>query len=762
MPNYDFKSLSPIDFEILVRDLLQKEFMITLESFKAGRDSGIDFRYSRGAGDLIVQCKHYAESTFPTLLSTVKRELTKVRKLAPVRYVFASSLGFTPVQKQELITALNPFVRTSGDVFGREDLNNLLTRFPEVERHTPKLWLSSTTVFEEILHSRVRNVSRQTLEKICERSRLYVQNDSFEEALALLNKHNICIIAGIPGIGKTTLAEMLLLHFVNTGYQLVQIDHDIAEAQDLPNCDEKRAFYYDDFLGQVSIGEKLNKNEEQRLLNFMQATKKSKSSKLILTTREYILNQAKLLYEKVDRAKFAPETCVVDLSKYTRMIRAQILFNHLYFSDLPRPYLEALIKNRLYLKIVDHPNYNPRIIEQMTLPGRLYDVTHSDYGQVFLHNLTNPTEIWRHAFEEQLSEASRSTLIVMATSLEAIGLPELQEAVEAFHLAKCQQFRIVSSPRDFHRSLKELEGNFVTTSKDIKPTGAEGIFVAYHNPSVRDFVRNYLGSAVRELTLLIQTSLSFEQLVTLWRYRDDTESGRLFAEALQKNIAEFINAMWRTLTSGNAIARPIYEIWRKRKWINFEKRLEFILSVSRTRSQIDISVQLDSALEQVRCRLAENNLGADDLVALLAELARYDATYVDRYSTLMRETYEYVSEGFDTLDSFQPFLAFAETFPDLVPSDKMEEVGGEFRDVAGSAAEDEHDADRVREVASQIEELGSRFGVDMSDCIEGMEEWAKECERNARQEYSDDEWRGYDASDKSCGDLDIDSMFSAL
>jgi len=107
-------------------------------------------------------------------------------------------------------------------------------------------------------------------------------------------------------------------------------------------------------------------------------------------------------------------------------------------------------------------------------------------------------------------------------------------------------------------------------------------------------------------------------------------------------------------------------------------------------------------------------------------------------------------------------LAFAETFPDLVPSDKMEEVGGEFRDVAGSAAEDEHDADRVREVASQIEELGSRFGVDMSDCIEGMEEWAKECERNARQEYSDDEWRGYDASDKSCGDLDIDSMFSAL
>src|SRR5207248_9271019 len=64
-------------------------------------------------------------------------------------------------------------------------------------RRSSDLWLSSTTVFEEILHSKVRNVSRQSLEKICARSRLYVQNDSFAEALALLDAHNVCIIAGI-------------------------------------------------------------------------------------------------------------------------------------------------------------------------------------------------------------------------------------------------------------------------------------------------------------------------------------------------------------------------------------------------------------------------------------------------------------------------------------------------------------------------------------------------------------------------------------
>jgi len=45
MPDYDFKSLSPYDFQNLVRDLLQKELDVTLECFTMGRDNGIDLRY---------------------------------------------------------------------------------------------------------------------------------------------------------------------------------------------------------------------------------------------------------------------------------------------------------------------------------------------------------------------------------------------------------------------------------------------------------------------------------------------------------------------------------------------------------------------------------------------------------------------------------------------------------------------------------------------------------------------------------------------
>ena len=44
---YDFQQLSPHDLETLVRDLLQAEWGVALESFKTGRDGGIDLRYAR-------------------------------------------------------------------------------------------------------------------------------------------------------------------------------------------------------------------------------------------------------------------------------------------------------------------------------------------------------------------------------------------------------------------------------------------------------------------------------------------------------------------------------------------------------------------------------------------------------------------------------------------------------------------------------------------------------------------------------------------
>ncbi|MBE8335767.1 restriction endonuclease, partial [Leptospira borgpetersenii] len=71
MPNYDFRTLSPLDFEDLVRDLLQAEEGMRLESFGPGADQGIDFRFASGAGAVIVQAKHYT-GAFSTLVAAAR------------------------------------------------------------------------------------------------------------------------------------------------------------------------------------------------------------------------------------------------------------------------------------------------------------------------------------------------------------------------------------------------------------------------------------------------------------------------------------------------------------------------------------------------------------------------------------------------------------------------------------------------------------------------------------------------------------------
>jgi len=126
MPDYDFKSLSPYDFENLVRDLLQKEFGVTLECFTIGRDDGIDLRYSVDKETpTLIQCKHFAGSGYGKLYSHLKlKELEKVKRMEPKHYILATSVGHTPSNKQNIMKLFDPYISSEKDIYGKGELNN--------------------------------------------------------------------------------------------------------------------------------------------------------------------------------------------------------------------------------------------------------------------------------------------------------------------------------------------------------------------------------------------------------------------------------------------------------------------------------------------------------------------------------------------------------------------------------------------------------------------------------------------------------------
>ncbi|MBP0111289.1 restriction endonuclease [Bradyrhizobium vignae] len=153
--SYSFENLSPADFEDLVRDLIGRELKVRFEAFSAGPDGGIDGRHAKGSKTIVLQAKHYSGSPYSSLRATMKRERAAIEKLAPSRYLLATSRTITPNNKSELARFIGPALKRLQDIFSPADLNALLRSFPEIEKANVKLWLSSSAVMERIIRSGV-------------------------------------------------------------------------------------------------------------------------------------------------------------------------------------------------------------------------------------------------------------------------------------------------------------------------------------------------------------------------------------------------------------------------------------------------------------------------------------------------------------------------------------------------------------------------------------------------------------------------------
>jgi hypothetical protein len=763
MPNYDCRALSPIDFETLVRDLFQKELQLTLESFKSGADRGIDCRYISTFGDqLIIQCKHYADSPFSTLFRDLKNdERQKLDKLKPQRYILTTSQGLNPARKEKIARLFHPFIKTPSDIYGREDMNNLLGRFPEIEKSTFKLWFSSTTVFEEMWRTRINNVSRETLAKIQRDAKVYVENGSFREALNILERLNFCLIVGVPGIGKTMLAEMLLLHYYSLGYEIIKIEGDISEASEVDYLKKGRVFYYDDFLGQTSASDKFNKNEDQKLLDFIAAIKRSGVSKLILTTREYILNQARLVYEKIDRTRFESETCIVDLSKYTRLNRAKILYNHVYFSDLPARHKINLLENKSYLRIIDHSNYSPRIIEYMTDYSRLVGVTGNSYVDHFVSSLDNPEDLWRHAFLSQLAQHSRDLLLVLLSLPSEVFLEDLEEAFQSYRKECVKALGVKLYQADFKHALKELDGSFVATNRS-----KEKLLVRFQNPSVRDFLQNYLISSLEELRLLVRSAVCFEQLYWFWEHQDGGGSHPFRSRIKDSLSADYLRGLWSVLVIPSFrlvnYAGPGSSTYKEKYPVSFEDRASLVASVVSEISNASSATIWKQTLEYLTQRIDSRTVEKGDLVLLLKKIDKLITP--EQHEHLMWKTKEVLLSEIDWLDEYRPLLRFMESFPDALSSEEKSASSQAFpalarRNILDELSED--DPDTLRSYAYEIGHIAKDLGVDVTELLRDIESRARDREEDAEQpdEPPDQDLR---PDQEWCGDNEIESIFSGL
>ncbi len=514
MLNYDFRNLlSAFEFECFARDLINSHEKLDLANFAEGRDGGVDLRCSYGKGKtVIVQAKRYID--YKELKPELKKEADKVKALNPDRYMLVTSVDLTPANKNEIMGLFAPYIKKEGDIWAKQDLNKILALHPDVERQYYKLWLASTNVLNSILNKNIVNWTSFEKDEMQETIRTYVMNDSFNEALSKLLENRYVVISGEPGIGKTTLARVLVMHLLSDKFtdtlsftnfeEFYYTNSSIDDLVKVLQTGKRQVFFYDDFMGQITF-EEGEKNFDSRIVKFINACQREKDKLFILTTREYILQQGLARYGRLKEGRgIEMSKCVVDMGKYTRFVRAQILYNHLVANQIPQEYINAILKDKNYLKIIDHPHFSPRIIETFLTQKTHEQCKLEVYFDKIKGFFDHPDSVWLEAFD-RLSTIEQEALLVLATMGTPVMYDKWKEAYTYF-FEKVYKEKGYLNDVDWKKAVKVLEDNFITIGKD-----RGGTHVDFHNPGVFDVLVRYIGENEHVKEVLLESACFVEQ-----------------------------------------------------------------------------------------------------------------------------------------------------------------------------------------------------------------------------------------------------------
>jgi energy-coupling factor transporter ATP-binding protein EcfA2 len=535
---YNFQNLEPREFELLCRDLMQaylsREYSkpIYLESFKEGKDGGIDFRGCFDSELLVLQVKRY--QNFQDLKSQLKnKEIHKVKKLAPKRYILLTSLGLNPNDKNEILNIFTPYLQNTIDVFGQNDLNNLLVQFPEIEKTHYKLYLSSINILEKIIHNAINYESKSKLQKIKDNAKYYVKHQNFDLAMNILNANRFVVISGDAGVGKSTLANELALFFIaKENYQFIFVRGAIREAKDVFCDGKKQIFLFDDFLGYNHFNG-FNRNEEYSLVDFIEDVSDSQDKYLIITTREYILQQGIREYPILEKINYTKS--LIQQKVFDTEFRAAIFYNYLNYSNISYSTLESLIYSKD--DIIYHRNFSPRIISEFFAK---FVQKENSYAPFELKEyLNNPYTYWKNVFTT-LSKPSQALLLLLVTFEEPI----------VYHIA-FESFKNLTSYRElspkgyevqtFESAIAEITESFISLVHNpdadflFKETDhidlalsmgqlSKAKIIEFQNPSIKDFLVNYLSKYPDWIEHLIQSFVVFNQFFFIFNTNNDKQS----------------------------------------------------------------------------------------------------------------------------------------------------------------------------------------------------------------------------------------------
>lgn len=530
---FNYQDLNDYEFEVLCRDIMEKKLGIELRNFGKGVDGGIDLLDMAKKPNVVVQVKHYIKSRFSNLRTTLKNEVDKVKRINPKSYYVCCSCSqsITSNNINEIYNLFEDYMESKDNIMTIEDIDKFLNEPCNVEivRKNFKLWISASNILSEIFNQNIFIDCDVLLSDIAEESKYFVQTDLYEKSKKILDNRRAIIIVGSPGVGKTTLSKMLILYYATQGYKVRYTTN--GEISDIKRAlssdkDDKEVVLLDDCLGQCYF--KIEETQEEELISLIKYIKNNPNKILILNSRVTIFNEAKEKSQSFERFIDSEKikVHVIDMDNMKTEEKARILFNHIYFNEVPKEYYASLRKNKNYKNIICHKNYNPRIIQYVTEKHRYINEPPENYYNFIMKSLENPKDVWKNEFVDRIKIQDRILMLILYSLTE--NRIEYSVLEECYNKRLSLNDEIDTSINNFEAVISRLNKSMINVIYD---NGEKCIGVL--NPSINDYLNSIFWANVPELEKIKKSIIYYEQI-----------------ERCYKSKEEINNVLLKTITDG--------------------------------------------------------------------------------------------------------------------------------------------------------------------------------------------------------------------
>lgn len=511
---FNYENLSDYEFELLSCDIMSKKLGIELHTFAKGKDGGIDVTDNVHKKNIVIQVKHYIKSPFSALLSTLKKEVEKVKSLNPKQYYICCAQRLTANNINDIFKLFIDYMDTPSNVLTLNEFDQFLDNSSnnEILRKHYKLWLESSNILNEIFNRNIFIDCESLLYDINETSKEFVKSIYYDKCLNVLEHDRILLILGLPGVGKTITTKMLSLYYASIGYQIrYTTDGEIANLKRAISLskDINELIILDDALGQTYF--KMKETQENELMSLIKYVSLHPSKKLIMNSRVTIYNEAKSHSIEFSRFTEDKEKIIktIDMSNIPLIEKGMIFYNHLYFSSISSDYYRNIVDNKNYRKIVSHYNYTPRIIEYVTSPSHLKNITPTEYTDFILNSLNNPKQIWQNEYTHRLLPEDR----ILVTTLYSLTDNEVDEHIlkRAYNYRISNELNIDSTKNLYDEAISRLcNSMLIIVDKNNKR------MIKTINPSVNDFLKDEIYGNSLEYKALKRNASEYIQIQRLF------------------------------------------------------------------------------------------------------------------------------------------------------------------------------------------------------------------------------------------------------